>query len=114
LDSCYKACVGRKTAAATASAASAPASSQVAGSPWGDATESLARRHGSGLAVKVCRLLLCVGVPSGSSSNDLSMMTRMMWVVARWCAGGANAIVNYSDASSLLYRPAEATHVYTV
>jgi len=33
-------------------------------------------------------------------------------VVAGLCAGGANAIVN-SDASSLLYRPAEAANIYT-
>jgi len=72
-------------APATAPAASAPAPSQVAGSLLGDATELLARRHGSGLAVKVRRLLLCVGVPSGSTSNDSSTMTRTMWVVAGWC-----------------------------
>ena len=40
-------------------------------------------------------------------------MAAAAWlVVAAQCAGGANATVN-SDASCLLYRPAEADQVYT-
>jgi len=67
-------------------------------------------------AVKVHRLLSSVGALSGSSFND-SSAAATAWVVAMVsccarCVGEANATVN-NDASSLLYRPAEADHLYT-
>jgi len=37
---------------------------------------------------------------------------RAAWVVAGWCADSNRSILN-SDASSLLYRPAEDHHLYT-
>ena len=77
-----------------------------------DVAKLLERHCGGGRshAVKERRLLSCIGVSSGSSFN--SSATSTAWVVAEWSGGGgANVMVN-SDASSLLCRPAEATHLY--
>ena len=66
--------VARKTPATTP--AVVPAPSRASASPRrGDAADSPGRRHGGGLAVKVRRLLSCVGTSSGSSSNDSSAAT---------------------------------------
>jgi len=87
----------------------------------GDATEFLGRHRGGGLSVKLCQLLSCVGrsdhrlAPAPTTGRLLATtwtMATAAWVVVGRCASGANAIVN-SDASSLLYGPAEAAHIYT-
>jgi len=87
----------------TALAAVALALNQVAGSPGGDVAESPERLCDGGWsqAVKVHRLLSCVGVPSGASFNESSVAAAVWWV-AGWCASSVKSIVT-SDASSLLY-----------
>jgi len=113
--------VGRKVAAATTSAMAAPVSSRAAGSLQGGCNRvsgEASWRWSLGEAVSTAVVRRTVGPPSGSSTNDWSAagddltMATAAWVVVGRCASGANAIVN-SDASSLLYGPAEAAHIYT-
>jgi len=76
--------VGRKTEATSG----VPVPSPGVEVPQGEVAESPRRRRGSGLAVKMRRLLSCVGTSSTSSSNSSSADERDGGGLPPHCVGG--------------------------